>query len=56
MNDLIHRYDCCSADFERLDIDSTMALVELQQLWTARARLRGRWIIRRALFGTGALS
>lgn len=43
----IERYDL-DLGIETLDLDSTMALLALQDLWSARARLRARWLARRA--------
>jgi hypothetical protein len=43
------RYDfAAAADFETLDLDSMLALVELTDCWTRRAQLRQRWIDRKA--------
>lgn len=43
----IERFDL-ELGIETLDLESTMALLALQDLWSARARLRARWMLRRA--------
>jgi hypothetical protein len=45
---VIERYDL-DLGIEDLDLESTIALVALTDLWTARRRLRERWMARRAL-------
>jgi hypothetical protein len=45
---MIERFDL-DADAGTLDWDSCAALLDLADLWRARARLRGRWLMRVAL-------
>lgn len=42
---MIERFDL-ELGIEGLDLESTMALIELQGLWSARRRLRERWTLR----------
>lgn len=44
----IERYDLDNG-IEHLDQESVLALLELQDLWSARRRLRERWMARRLL-------
>lgn len=50
----IERYDL-EVGIEGLDLESTLALVALTDLWAARARLRQRWLLRRALHALAGL-
>jgi len=48
MNDL-ERFDLATDDFMKLDWVSMHGLLDLADLWRARARVRARWLVRNAL-------
>lgn len=51
---MIQRYDL-EVGVEGLDWESVHGLICLQMIWSARANLRARWMLRNLLWGHGQL-
>lgn len=45
----LERFDLAMDDFAALDWESLAPLLDLADLWRARARLRARWMVRISL-------